>query len=254
MGIWLAGAAESPLSIMMITVAFPPVNQVDDNTAATFACSHSSPCRTVPVDMSSVRSGLIHTKSGGSGYGGGRMHAIEFVFAIGWAVFWAYWLVAALSMKRQRIPLSRELRIRLALFVLVVILLRIGAFQSSVRKVDPWLSAIGLTLFAAGLGFAVWARIHIGRNWGTPMSQKADPELVTSGPYQLVRHPIYSGILVAGVGTAVSLSWSWLIAVALAGIYFVYSATIEERNLTQQFPDAYAVYKRSTKMLVPFIV
>ncbi|HUZ70685.1 MAG TPA: isoprenylcysteine carboxylmethyltransferase family protein, partial [Candidatus Saccharimonadales bacterium] len=122
------------------------------------------------------------------------------------------------------------------------------------RKVDPWLSAIGLTLFAAGLGFAVWARIHIGRNWGTPMSQKADPELVTSGPYQLVRHPIYSGILVAGVGTAVSLSWSWLIAVALAGIYFVYSATIEERNLTQQFPDAYAVYKRSTKMLVPFIV
>jgi hypothetical protein len=103
------------------------------------------------------------------------------------------------------------------------------------------------------LGFAIWARVHIGRNWGTPMTQKDEPELVTSGPYHLVRHPIYSGILVAGVGTAVALSWLWLTAVALAGIYFIYSATVEERYLTGQFPDTYPVYKRSTKMLVPFI-
>jgi hypothetical protein len=67
------------------------------------------------------------------------------------------------------------------------------------------------------LGFAIWARVHIGRNWGTPMTQKDQPELVTSGPYHLVRHPIYSGILVASVGTAVALSWFWLIAVGLAG-------------------------------------
>jgi protein-S-isoprenylcysteine O-methyltransferase Ste14 len=85
------------------------------------------------------------------------------------------------------------------------------------------------------------------------MSQKQDPELVTSGPYHLVRHPIYSGILLASFGTAVGLSWSWLIAVALAAVYFVYSATVEEHNLTEQFPDAYPAYKHSTKMLVPFI-
>ena len=76
---------------------------------------------------------------------------------------------------------------------------------------------------------------------------------MTSGPYHLVRHPIYSGILVAGVGTAVALSWLWLTAVVLAGVYFLYSATVEERYLTEQFPDSYPVYKRSTKMLVPFI-
>lgn len=64
----------------------------------------------------------------------------------------------------------------------------------------------------------------------------------------------YSGILAAGVGTAVSLSWLWLIAVALAGVYFLYSATGEERHMTEQFPDTYPVYKRSTKMLVPFIL
>ena len=182
------------------------------------------------------------------------MHAVEFAFAIGWAVFWAYWLVAALSMKRGRLPLSRELRIRAVIFVLAIIVLRLGAFQNNVVNSDPWLAGLGLVLFAAGLGFAIWARIHIGRNWGTPMSQKDDPELVTSGPYQLVRHPIYSGVLVAGIGTAVALSWSWLIAVALAGVYFIYSATIEERNLTEQFPDSYPAYSRSTKMLVPFIL
>ena len=181
------------------------------------------------------------------------MRAVEFVFAIGWTVFWVYWLVAAFSMKRGRLAWSREVRIRAVIVVLAVILLRLGAFRNNAVNSDPWLAGLGLVLFAAGLGFAIWARIHIGRNWGTPMSQKDDPELVTSGPYQLVRHPIYSGVMVAGVGTAVALSWSWLIAVALAGVYFVYSATIEERNLTEQFPDTYPVYRRSTKMLVPFI-
>jgi len=76
---------------------------------------------------------------------------------------------------------------------------------------------------------------------------------VTSGPYHLVRHPIYSGAILAGVGTAVALSWQWLIAVALAGVYFVYSATVEERNLTAQFPDTYRAYRRSSKMFIPFI-
>jgi protein-S-isoprenylcysteine O-methyltransferase Ste14 len=85
------------------------------------------------------------------------------------------------------------------------------------------------------------------------MTQKDEPELVTSGPYHVVRHPIYSGILVAGVGTAVALSWRWLTAVALAGVYFLYSATVEERYMTEQFPDSYPAYKRSTKMLVPFV-
>jgi protein-S-isoprenylcysteine O-methyltransferase Ste14 len=85
------------------------------------------------------------------------------------------------------------------------------------------------------------------------MTQKDEPELVTSGPYHLVRHPIYSGILVAGAGTALALSWLWLTAVALAGVYFVYSATVEERYLTERFPVDYPLYKRSTKMLVPFV-
>jgi protein-S-isoprenylcysteine O-methyltransferase Ste14 len=179
--------------------------------------------------------------------------AVEVVFVVGWAAFWLYWLVAAFSMKRGRIAWSRELRIRVVLGVPVIVLIRFGAFRGRGLTSDPWRAVIGLVLFAAGLAFAIWARRHIGRNWGTPMTQKDEPELVTSGPYHLVRHPIYSGILLAGVGTALALSWVWLTAVALAGVYFVYSATVEERYLTEQFPDDYPAYGRSTKMLVPFI-
>ena len=115
-----------------------------------------------------------------------------------------------------------------------VLLIRVGAFRDGGLKSDPWRAGLGLVLFAFGLGFAVWARRELGRNWGAPMSQKDEPELVTSGPYHLVRHPIYSDILVAGVGTAVALSWVWIIAVALAGVYFAYSATVEERYLTER--------------------
>jgi protein-S-isoprenylcysteine O-methyltransferase Ste14 len=182
------------------------------------------------------------------------MRVVELVLAIGWAAFWLYWLVAAFSMKRGRVPWSRELGIRAVIVVVVILLLRLGAFRGHGLYTDPWRAGLGLALFSLGLGFAIWARVHIGRNWGTPMTQKDEPELVTSGPYHLVRHPIYSGILVAGVGTAVALSWLWLTAVALAGVYFVYSATVEEHYLTEQFADTYPVDKRSTKMLVPFIL
>lgn len=185
------------------------------------------------------------------------MHAVELVFAVGWAVFWIYWLLAAFSMKRGRVPWSRELPVRAVLAVLVIILIRWGAFRAFRRDgvhSDPWRVGLGLALFATGLAFAVWARIRIGRNWGTPMSQKADPELVTSGPYRLVRHPIYTGILLAGAGTAVALSWTGLIVVALAGGYFGYSAIVEERNLIGQFPDSYPAYRRSTKLMLPFVL
>lgn len=147
------------------------------------------------------------------------MHALGFVFAIGWAAFWIYWLAVAFSTKRSHIPWRRELQIR-ALFLLVVILLvRLGAFRNHVLRTDLWRAGVGLILLSVGLGLAIWARVHIGRDWGGPMTQKDDPHLVTSGPYHWVRHPIYTGILTAGAGTALALNWNWLLAVALAAVF-----------------------------------
>jgi protein-S-isoprenylcysteine O-methyltransferase Ste14 len=181
------------------------------------------------------------------------MHVVQLVFALGWTAFWIYWLVAAFSMKRGHVAWSSELRIRAVVVVVVILLTRVGAFHDGTTNSNPWRAGMGLMLFGLGLGFAIWARLHIGRNWGTPMSRKDEPELVTSGPYRLVRHPIYSGILLAGVGSAVALSWAWMIATVLAGVYFIYAATVEERYLTERFPDTYPMYRRSTKMLVPLI-
>jgi protein-S-isoprenylcysteine O-methyltransferase Ste14 len=135
------------------------------------------------------------------------MNAVELVFAVGWGAFLLYWLVAAFSMKRGRIPWARELRIRVVIIALAVLLARVGVFRGHRLDPDPWPAGIGLALFAVGLGFAIRARMSLGRNWGTPMTRKVEPELVTSGPYRLVRHPIYSGILLAGLGTVLALSW-----------------------------------------------
>jgi protein-S-isoprenylcysteine O-methyltransferase Ste14 len=181
------------------------------------------------------------------------MQPVELVFAFGWAAFWLYWLVAAFSMKRGHVPWGRELSIRAVIVVVVIILVRLGAFRDHSLNTHPWRYGFGLILFALGLGFAIWARVSIGRNWGGPMTRKNEPELVTSGPYGLVRHPIYTGILVAGLGTAVALSWLYLWGVLLLGLYFVYSATVEQRYMAEQFPNAYPAYKGSTKMFVPFI-
>jgi protein-S-isoprenylcysteine O-methyltransferase Ste14 len=181
------------------------------------------------------------------------MRAVELLIAVGWATFWAYWLLTAVSAKRGRVQWSRELRIRVVIVVVTIFLVRLGAFRGRGIDTEPWRAGVGLVLFALGLAFAIWARVSLGRNWGTPMTQKDEPELVSSGAYRLVRHPIYSGILVAGLGTALALSWLWLTAVGLAAVYFLYSATVEERYLTERFPEDYPAYRRSTKMLVPYI-
>jgi protein-S-isoprenylcysteine O-methyltransferase Ste14 len=182
------------------------------------------------------------------------VRAVEVVLAIQWGVFWSYWLVAARSMKRGRAPWSRKVGIRVLIAVAVILLVRLGAFRHHHLNTGLWLAGLGVMLCSLGLAFAVWARRHIGANWGTPMTKKAEPELVTTGPYHLVRHPIYSGLLVAAAGTVVALDWTWLTAVLLAAVYFVYCATVEERFLTDQFRDTYGPYKSTTKMLLPFVL
>jgi protein-S-isoprenylcysteine O-methyltransferase Ste14 len=132
-------------------------------------------------------------------------------------------------------------------------LLRVRALKGHAATNDPWLQGIGLAVFLLGLALAIWARVYLGRNWGMPMSQKADPELVTTGLYSSVRHPIYSGIILAMIGTTIAVSLYWLVAVALLGAYFLYSAIVEERSMARLFPGSYSEYKRSTKMLMPFI-
>jgi protein-S-isoprenylcysteine O-methyltransferase Ste14 len=112
---------------------------------------------------------------------------------------------------------------------------------------------IGILLFLSGLALAIWARLYLGRNWGMPMSLKQDPELITSGPYHFIRHPIYAGILLALLGSALGGSVYWLIILIVMCTYFIYSATVEEKIMLNQFPKIYSTYKKQTKMLIPFV-
>ena len=175
------------------------------------------------------------------------------IIGIGWLAFWLGWLAAAMQAKPGRTLWGRFVWVRLVVIAVVLVLIRLRPFHSGGVTGSPWLLGLGLALFVAGLALAVWARVHIAGNWGMPMSQKADPELVTTGPYRSIRHPIYTGIILAMIGTAIALSPYWLVPVVVLGGYFVYSATREERYLVERFPDTYPSYQRSTKMLIPFI-
>ena len=115
------------------------------------------------------------------------------------------------------------------------------------------LSALAIILVAAGLTYASWARIHLGRNWSAMVTVKEGHELVRSGPYAQVRHPIYSGIILAFIGTALEIGeWRGLIAAALAFIAFAIKSRIEDRRMAETFDD-YAAYARTTSALIPGI-
>ena len=181
------------------------------------------------------------------------MHVIDLVILAGWVAFWLYWLAASFGVKSGQTRWSRFAGIRIGVILVILLLLRTGVLKGHEAMSGPWLQGIGLAVFLLGLALAIWARVYLGRNWGMPMSQKADPELVTTGPYRSIRHPIYSGIILAMIGTTIAVSLYWLVAVVLLGAYFVYSANAEERFMAGRFPDSYPQYKRSTKMLIPFI-
>jgi protein-S-isoprenylcysteine O-methyltransferase Ste14 len=180
------------------------------------------------------------------------MHALKIAIDIAWIIFWVYWLASALGVKegrgsRRRIPLN-------GLTALSVVLLLHVFRGGSLAVHSPVLGAIGAVVFIGGIALAIWSRIQLGRNWGMPMTQKAEPELVTSGPYRFVRHPIYSGLLAGLLGTALVTNLIGLIVVAILGAYFYYCASVEEQNLTATFPTIYPAYRTSTKMLIPFVL
>jgi protein-S-isoprenylcysteine O-methyltransferase Ste14 len=179
-----------------------------------------------------------------------------------WLAWVSYWVLAAGNVKasQRREPLSSRLLhlIPMLLAGALVVLPSIpGATFLSRRFVaDDDISYWGgCLLIAAGLGFSVWARIHLGRNWSGRISVKEDHELIQTGPYALVRHPIYTGLLLALVGTALSLGqWRGVAAVLLMLVSFWRKLTVEEHWMINAFGDRYRHYRGNTSALIPYLL
>ncbi len=183
-------------------------------------------------------------------------YIIPWILLTLWLLFYLYWLFSAFKAKKSLRAYSSHIFVRVFMLILIVVL--IFGFKKFPNFIilsfsNSTISMIGLIITACGLGIAIWARSHLGTNWGVPMSIKKNPELITSGPYHFVRHPIYSGVLLALLGTSLVCGMIWAIVFIIAIVYFKYSALQEEKNMTKLFPDQYSQYKKTTKTMIPFI-
>jgi protein-S-isoprenylcysteine O-methyltransferase Ste14 len=176
-----------------------------------------------------------------------------------WLVFVAYWAVAAVGAKRNtsRRSWRWEIGWRLIMLLLIVALLQSQSLRQFLRQLQrsashsATLGWTGAALCVLGFGLAITARGYLGRNWGMPMSQKEQPQLITSGPYGFIRHPIYTGLILAMLGSAMAINVFWALLLLLIGPYFIYSARREEAIMSELFPEQYAAYMARTGMLTP---
>lgn len=130
-----------------------------------------------------------------------------------------------------------------------------GWFATRILPNSPSLDLLGLALGLAGCAFAIWARITIGANWSGEATVKAGHTLVTAGPYALARHPIYTGLLTASVGTAILVGeLRCALGMLLIVLALVVKMSHEEKLMMQTFPEAYPQYRRHVKAIIPGVL
>ena len=184
------------------------------------------------------------------------MSLYRWIIAGLWLLFVAYWAVAAVGAKRNTSGRRwrREIGLRLIVILLIVALMQSRSLRQFLAETQRsasqsgFLGWSGVGLCLLGFSLAINARRHLGRNWGLPMSHKEQPELVTSGPYALIRHPIYTGLILAMLGSAIGVNVFWALLLVLVGAYFIYSARREETVMLQLFPEQYGAYMARTGM------
>jgi protein-S-isoprenylcysteine O-methyltransferase Ste14 len=180
-------------------------------------------------------------------------------FPATWALFVAYWFISALSAKKIKVrePLDVRLAYRPIAWVAILILVRpqiIPLLQYPLWPENLLTFYTGAVTTLAGLAFAIWARIHLGRYWSASVALKDDHQLIRSGPYKFVRHPIYTGILGGVLGTTIALGdVNGVTALILFSLSFWWKSRFEETLMVQTFGDQYIEYRKQVPALVPFL-
>jgi protein-S-isoprenylcysteine O-methyltransferase Ste14 len=178
---------------------------------------------------------------------------------IAWLVYWRISAAGVKAVRRRESALSRAahlLPLAIAGLLLWIPAITGGGilFQRFMPQtlVSYW---SGVLLLALGLAVSVWARVYLGRNWSATVTVKQDHELIRSGPYALVRHPIYSGLLLAFIGTAiVRAEWRGVLAVLMVLVALWRKLRLEERFMSETFGDEYRRYREHTAALIPYLL
>ncbi len=182
----------------------------------------------------------------------------DWAFWVVWGIFLVYWRVMSWGVKSpQRVEGMASRVTRSVLFLTMIVIL---SFPNLPLPFLYWhfmpgseaAFFAGLAITVAGLSFAVWARVHLGRNWSQAVMIKQDHELITTGPYRFVRHPIYTGILTGFLGVAVATTQvRGLLALALISAALWTKLRLEEKWMESHFGATYAAYAQRVPALVP---
>jgi protein-S-isoprenylcysteine O-methyltransferase Ste14 len=190
------------------------------------------------------------------------MPAMRFEFRylidLPWLVFLAWWIVAGLSAKkieRHEPPGEKLLRILASVAAWYLLYENDPRFGFLNRRFLPrrlWIFIVGAALTWAGIAFAIWARSHIGRYWSASVALKAEHELIRTGPYARIRHPIYTGMLMALAGTAIAVGrYRGIVAFAIILVSFIWKSKREEALLAGQFGPAFQDHRSHTGFFLP---
>src|SRR6202046_2077165 len=181
------------------------------------------------------------------------------LFVLMWGGWFAVWNIMARRAKeaaQAEGPVSRLTHVVPLLIAACLLGTRVPLplLNDRFAPLAIWSAALGAALTFAGLVFCVWARFVIADNWSGDVQLKRDHELIVKGPYALVRHPIYAGLLLAFVGSALAVGeWRGVLAVAIVAVSFWRKLRREEAFMRQQFGETYARYAESVPALIPFL-
>lgn len=177
------------------------------------------------------------------------------VAALVWIAFSVYWGLAAKKASEAKTAESagsRRVHVTLMTGGQLLLFLSVpGLRQSFVPDKPVWIAA-GFTILAASVALAMWAREHLGRNWSGRIETKVDHELVRTGPYRKLRHPIYTAMIGMCVGTAlIDGRVHALVGTAMVVVAYWRKVRMEEANLRQAFGDRYHAYRQGTWGAIP---
>ncbi len=178
-----------------------------------------------------------------------------FASLVPWILFSIYWEIQAKNSApaiSSESKFSRGIHVALGNVALFLIILPISGLNQRFLPDALIVKLIGLAAECAGLALAIWARRILGRNWSGEITIKTDHQLIRTGPYGLVRHPIYTALLSMYLGTAiVSGQMHALLGLVLGIIAYLRKTRLEEANLVRAFGTEYDSYRNQTSALIP---